>query len=686
MDPAWLELQIATCAVIRAAAPDLPRLSTVADVERCFAAAGHWLADEGIGAAPLFERRARPGDHPVDRTTRAVEAALGQDPGADPLAQRFEAVRDPRGRQDRGQHLTPPAVVDLTLALAGLPAGRAVLDPTCGTGTFLVRAATWPGLAPETTLWGVDLDPLAVQLARINLRRVAPGRAFVAERDALTLAPGTSLQGRALPTPDVVVGNLPYVRRHRLAHTAERERRVQALVKRWAERDPDLRLSGHADLYALLLFQLAEVLPPGARLSLLTSNAWLDGAYGAALRRLFAHHFALEAVVESRAEPWFAEAAINTVITAGTRIAPPRDGANRPPPAPCRFVSLLAPILFAEDSRARAARLVTELQGPPRASRRFRRWDLAPAVLRCSPDTASWAEHLRAPPVYRDLMGTRSEVLPPLSAWLTIRRGVTTNWNPFFYPPADAGIEGDYLVPVLRSPQAARSIRVRSATLTDRLFVCNLSEPELRARGHRGALAWIARGRGLTNRRGVPLPEALSHRPWYSLQPRRHRLLFTKTVHDTHLHRVLHPAAAIDQRLYGLEPRSGIEVQLAAAALNSVVTALSAEVTGSTSLGEGALDLPVRVVRERLRVPDPRAFDRAAQADILAAFDALAKRPVGSVADEAERPDRRALDTAILRALGLPPERWLDRLYDALVSLVRERLELAACRSRRRQG
>jgi hypothetical protein len=188
----------------------------------------------------------------------------------------------------------------------------------------------------------------------------------------------------------------------------------------------------------------------------------------------------------------------------------------------------------------------------------------------------------------------------------------------------------------------------------------------------------------MENRQGVPICEVLPGRPWYRLAPRRHRILFTKAAHDTHLHRLLDTPAAIDQRLYGVAAPPAVDPVLVAAALNSVVTALSAEVVGSTSLGEGALDLPVRTVRERLLVPDARRFSPAAAAAVKAAFEALAQRPVEPVWREAARADRRALDGAVLAALGLDPGRWLDPLYADLGALARERIALAAARRRRR--
>src|SRR5688500_20398650 len=119
---------------------------------------------------------------------------------------------DPARRLEIGQWFTPPAVADLALALA-LPRGRRevrLLDPACGDGVFLARAAA----AGVRDLTGVDLDPIAAGQARA----AAPG-------PAITCGDLFDLEGSF----DVVVGNPPYVRQGRLgpARTALARWRLQ---------------------------------------------------------------------------------------------------------------------------------------------------------------------------------------------------------------------------------------------------------------------------------------------------------------------------------------------------------------------------------------------------------------------------------------------------------------------------
>jgi hypothetical protein len=822
-----------------------------------------------------------------------VEESLDTDLGSDPLAPWFEAVRSGAEQKRQGQHLTPGPVADLVLGLAGMPGAaktqglaeltsdarqpvrdepsdglelprqlvlpglsdagipsgmqasapgpRSLLDPTCGTGTFLLRAAAWPGLAPGLRLYGCDLDPLAVQLARLNLARFPGSPALIVRQDALTIAPGAP---PLLLAPDAVVGNLPYVRLHHLEPEST-ARVMEELGRRWGERDPDLvtgaagkkprlRLGGHGDLYAILLFHLAEVMPEGTRFSLLTSSAWLEDRYGEAVRLLLARHFRMDAIVESLCERWFAEAAVNTVIlTAERRDQPVGDGErggergeergkergegrSSSNESSCQFVGLKRPLLEARaggedgggelaDPRALAMAILDPrrgegfamdildpgrgeglqrasvrqealVQGFDLGSKGAKKGDRAEASPEASAETSAktnaeasaltnasenakqskssrsseradapkgWATYLRAAPIYEAMTGAPG--LPPLGDWVEVRRGVTTNCNPFFYPEGEQAeaMEPEYLLPVFRSPrQGGRGILVETAALPSRLFCCGRSEEELRSLGHLGALGWIARGRELKTGRGLPLQEALPNRPWYALRPARYRVVFTKALHDTHRHPLLDAPVALDQRLYGVTCRKptggeptrgeptgiaqsrgeptrgeptriaqsrgeptrgeptriaqsrgeptrggprctepGVPDELLAAALNSSLAALSAEVVGSTSLGEGALDLPVGRVSRSLIAPDPRRLDPGARRAVLEAFGALAGRNVLPAPEEVTMADRRALDAAWLEGLGLPAS-WLGAIHDALVERVSLRLARAGARPR----
>lgn len=130
-------------------------------------------------------------------------------------------------RKSLGEFYTPDWLVDFTVdqVKKGDWLGKRFLDPTCGSGAFLIavlrrkkKEASVKGLDVVHTIealcsevWGFDLNPLAVQTARVNfLMEIA---------DLLKQAPGTTVEIPVLladaiysPAPDPVEGQkvVPY--------------------------------------------------------------------------------------------------------------------------------------------------------------------------------------------------------------------------------------------------------------------------------------------------------------------------------------------------------------------------------------------------------------------------------------------------------------------------------------------
>jgi len=74
-------------------------------------------------------------------------------------------------------------------------------------------------------------------------------------------------------------------------------------------------LDSTSDLFAFVFAHSATLLKPGGRLAFVTSNSWLGSEYGLKLKRFFLQNFKIIAILESRCEPWFENARVNTVVT-----------------------------------------------------------------------------------------------------------------------------------------------------------------------------------------------------------------------------------------------------------------------------------------------------------------------------------------------------------------------------------
>jgi hypothetical protein len=162
---------------------------------------------------------------------------------------------------------------------------------------------------------------------------------------------------------------------------------------------------------------------------------------------------------------------------------------------------------------------------------------------------------------------------------------------------------------------------------------------------------------------------------WWLSESSPPPLIMNKRVNDRHFVTRNAAAALCHQALYEIRPKKDCDPEALAAALNSAVAALFAELTAPRSLGEGVLELAVRDA-DALLVPDPRLFGD--KADWHAMVDGISSGAIGTVFTELslENDSRAALDAAVLEVMNMPPE-FLAKLYDRVKTLVSDRLTKA---------
>jgi hypothetical protein len=209
-------------------------------------------------------------------------------------------------------------------------------------------------------LWGIDIAHFPAQLATINLFRqdlsdfanfpriisrdffeVRLGQSFKFPPPKVGADSSFQMIEEKLPEFDVAVGNFPYIRQELIEKQVKGYKSIleDALKEDWLRNYPDafvitenelkefkrnhkiyfsridFKLSGQADIYAYLFFHTARFLKEGGRMGFVTSNSWLDVGYGYELQKFLLNNFKLVAILESRCEPWFEDAAINTIVT-----------------------------------------------------------------------------------------------------------------------------------------------------------------------------------------------------------------------------------------------------------------------------------------------------------------------------------------------------------------------------------
>jgi methylase of polypeptide subunit release factors len=262
---------------------------------------------------------------------RGIESVDFREVPSDVVGRIFQKLIGPEERHRYGQHFTGDDPVDLINVFCIRAPGDTVLDPACGSGSFLVRAyyrkrhlgAGRPHLDLVGELFGCDISLYPAHLATLNLaaREINDEANYprVARRNFFDVTPGGPFcqipggpDGRravVLPALDAVVGNPPYVRQEKVERR-DKARFGEMCTDAW----PDLRLSGRSDLHCYFWPAATRLLKGNGLFGFLTSSSWMDVEYGFALQGWMLRHFRILAVMESAAEPWFEDARVKTCV------------------------------------------------------------------------------------------------------------------------------------------------------------------------------------------------------------------------------------------------------------------------------------------------------------------------------------------------------------------------------------
>jgi len=677
----------------------------------------------------------------------------------------FEKLIPYEERHSLGQYFTPENLVDLINAFCVRMVNDYVLDPTCGTGTFLTRAYDKMKTAGQrehkkllSQLWGIDIAHFPAQLATINLFRqdlsdfanfpriisrdffeVRLGQSFKFPPPKVGADSSFQMIEEKLPEFDAAVGNFPYIRQELIEKQVKGYKSIleDALKEEWLRDYPDafvitenelkefkrnhkidfsrigFKLSGQADIYAYLFFHTARFLKEGGRMGFVTSNSWLDVGYGYELQKFLLNNFKLVAILESRCEPWFEDAAINTIVTIVERCSTKEERDNHI----AKFIRVKKRLaeLIPWDMKLEASKrwfglgaLVYRIESVGKEHYKIEKEAIVNTLtglesyedddfrirfikqgelldkLVTEGRTAKWGQYLRTPQVYFDILAKFDKGFPCLDAIADVTRGITTNNVDFFYLTAEKiahwNIESKFMVhPVIYTPKEAQDIELHESQLKYSLFVCNKSK---RALVGTHALKYIEEAEKQGIHRSLTFQERIN---WYALGDieRKPCSLFYARQGDR-FRVIFNPNGVVaNDNLYTIVPR-GIDNELLCAILNSSFFALGLELNGRVNLGEGALKVQGYELGIT-KLPDPRILSNQQQKEIILSFRSIMKRHVHSIFEEVKMKDRQKLDSLILQALGLDPDKYLKPIYDGLTELIRERIELAGMRKKVKQ-
>lgn len=408
--------------------------------------------------------------------------------GFDIIGRIFEKLIPQEERHSLGQYFTNPDVVDLILRFCLKHEDDTVLDPSCGAGTFLVRAYQHKKIMNQNlkhedildSLWGTDIAKFPAHLATINLAindlSVDKNYPNILQEDFFNLL--TRQDGSWLPEKwrkaraktlgqkerevqyprhfTCVVGNPPYTRQEEIGEILPESLTYKELLIKKALFDGSRQLadiSKRAGIYVYFFIHGTKFLQNGGRFGFVVSNSWLDVEYGKGLQEFFLDNYKIVAIIESKIERWFKEADINTCIIILEKCSGRKKQKERNENF-VRFVYLKKPLRYfipaAQDiweKQVKRLELIDNLTKTILAHHDFYENE----DLRIFPKKqrelweegfdregnkyigSKWGKYIRAPEIFFKILKKGKDKLVPLKEIAQVKRGFTTGANEFFY-------------------------------------------------------------------------------------------------------------------------------------------------------------------------------------------------------------------------------------------------------------
>ncbi len=631
--------------------------------------------------------------------------------GFDVIGRIFERIIPDRERHILGQYFTGPDVVDLILQFCVKHENDNVLDPSCGAGTFLVRAYRHKQLMNQNktheeiirTLWGIDIAKFPAHLATINLaiNDLSVDRNFpnivqenffaVKATDKGVKLPKNWIKTRAVAIGEVeknidypdrfdaIVGNPPYTRQEEIPDTGVNKRRLIENSIYDFDGKPLANLTKRSSIHAYFFVHGTKMLKDGGYFGFIVSNSWLDVDYGRGLQEFLLKNYKIIAIIESKVERWFEAADINTCIL----ILQKCNENNHRMDNPVRFVlmkknlrSLIPPPTEKwEKQIERKNKIDNFIRTILSHSTQYENDDMkiSPISQRelwergFSHDEneylgSKWGKYIRGSQVVLKLLEKRNTFIK-LKDIARVLRGFTTGANEFFYlsEPTikrrrigkefwmEKNEQGEWEPNYLiKSPRECKRLVVDKETLEKRVLMIHKQRDKLYGRK-------IWRYIREAEEKGVHKRSTFQSRSkWYDLgQWEKPGLLWPDAYNDRY--GVYDPNGAwADKRFFYIN-LNDIQMKPAVQAyLNSTLIPLFIEIEGITNLGEGAVYTNVYQLQS---LPVPRNLMDFC-GDLSEVLEALKKRQLSSIFVElgAQNQEDVGLSTV------LPDRRRLDEI------------------------
>lgn len=637
----------------------------------------------------------------------------------------FESLIYAERRHLLGQHYTDTLIVDLILvATINLP--RKFLDPSCGSGTFIVRALNyWKVKSLDykkcfDVIEGVDIDKLAVMLTKINLYIQA--LEFIEDiADYIPKVHNADLFRLDLSNDySYVVTNPPYTRQEEMTMAFYDKDYKDNLINtveditNWSRR---------ASIYAYFLVKAGKMLREGGRLGFIVENSWMNAEYGKEMKKWFLKNFTIELVLESNVERWFADAKIITnIIVAEKKVRmdnsvkfvylmkPLTDLIEVTPPsnditANERYYDSIETLLNA----FKKVKISKDRKYEITENSNYKIISVKKKLLIKIEDIFGKWGIFRGPKKYLDLilnfLTNNLNTMMFMKDVVDIVYGIKTNGNELFYLPSkywQFSLEDENFLTlkgvndqIIKISKKHLKPLIRVANLKKKTYLIqNLEQlkkddyvfwvedtTKIEDKGAKSYIEWAKNFTILehnSNNRFPTLFKKINSNSWTKLSDKSGGIfLFKNAVHknfNIYFNEVLD--AQVDLRLYFAKPKLKVREKIVFAILNSVITYIGMELIGRTNLGEGALDVKISDYN-KIPIVNPIWLEETLEnngkmVEFINVINSVLNSVPRNIEEEYANEQRFKMDLIILTALGFN-KKDIQKFYLDLIELVKLR-------------
>ena len=437
----------------------------------------------------------------------------------------YEKLIPPEERKRLGQFYTPPSIVDFIIPLTVSQPHTTILDPGCGSGSFLVKAyhklAELNGFPEDKSgfisehdhkellseVYGIDINQFPAHLSVINLALQNP-RAHINHVNVIvkdffdfragqaTLSGFESITTEGKPTTikipgsfNAIIANPPYIRqellgekeKHKIKELVETEFAEKVFVG--SQREKPIRkirkskalntakkgiiLNKQSDIYIYFFIHGLALLRNNGRLGFISSNKWLEVEYGEPFQHFLLDYSKIQYIVEFD-KAVFPDAEVNTAVTILEKESDPQKRNSN-------FVKF---VFIKKRTSPEAV-----IQKIRKTSESFEDdYIKINVVPQNELIPGKWNSYLRAPQIFFELI--KNPKLKPFGQTAGISRGYTTGYDPYFVLDKDAvktwKIERKYLEPCAPAGKSLKGLIVKPQDINQYFLVVREPKSELK--------------------------------------------------------------------------------------------------------------------------------------------------------------------------------------------------------------